>query len=302
MGVFMPTPLEWLAAAPWPSVPELAGFMYVDRSTISRQMPGWREHSLVGLRNAGFLVRPRDRLLIATAGLDRLYPGHHTHPGPEDLHDHDPLHPEWEDHGHPGFFNSAEGALSLYQKLPLAEVWYPLAPRVLQGEGAAWTHDGRPRRILSWRWLRNTEFVRAVATYEDDYRLHFASIGRSLTARMLRARYERRFEDFRRLAVTSRGIVEERCRNKFIDPPDPDLDLNPQPSGHVIWGPDYRAVELALEVLPTGSNCLFVTGPPGGQRIYTGRARPAPHDDVADQFDDVDVGVPQDLCRNEEVR
>ena len=298
----MPTPLEWLATAPWPSVPELAGFMYVDRSTISRQMPDWREYSLVGLRNAGFLVRPRDRLLIATAGLDRLYPDHHTHPGPEDLHDHDPLHPEWEDHGHSGYFNSEEGALSLYQKLPLAEVWYPLAPRVLQGEGAAWTHDGRPRRILSWRWLRNTAFVRAVATYEDDYKLFFVSIGRSLTVRMLQARYDHRFEDFRRLAVTSQGIVDERSRDKFIDPPDPDLDLNPQPSGHVIWGPDYRAVELALEVLPIGNAYLFVTGPPGGQRIYTGRARPAPHDDVADKFQDVDVGVPQDLCRNEEVQ
>ena len=298
----MPTPLEWLATAPWPSVPELAGFMYVDRSTISRQMPDWREYSLVGLRNVGFLVRPRDRLLIATAGLDRLYPDHHTHPGPEDLHDHDPLHPEWEDHGHPGYFNSEEGALSLYQKLPLAEVWYPLAPRVLQGEGAAWTHDGRPRRILSWRWLRNTAFVRAVATYEDDYKLFFVSIGRSLTVRMLQARYDHRFEDFRRLAVTSQGIVDERSRDKFIDPPDPDLDLNPQPSGHVIWGPDYRAVELALEVLPSGNAYLFVTGPPGGQRIYTGRARPAPHDDVADKFEDVDVGVPQDLCRNEEVQ
>ena len=298
----MPTPLEWLATAPWPSVPELAGFMYVDRSTISRQMPDWREYSLVGLRNVGFLVRPRDRLLIATAGLDRLYPDHHTHPGPEDLHDHDPLHPEWEDHGHPGYFNSEEGALSLYQKLPLAEVWYPLAPRVLQGEGAAWTHDGRPRRILSWRWLRNTAFVRAVATYEDDYKLFFVSIGRSLTVRMLQARYDHRFEDFRRLAVTSRGIVDEGSRNKFIDPPDPDLDLNPQPSGHVIWGPDYRAVELALEVLPSGNAYLFVTGPPGGQRIYRGRARPAPHDDVADKFEDVDVGVPQDLCRNEEVQ
>ena len=43
----MPTPLEWLATAPWPSVPELGGFMYVDRSTISRQMPDWREYSLV---------------------------------------------------------------------------------------------------------------------------------------------------------------------------------------------------------------------------------------------------------------
>ena len=298
----MPTPLEWLATAPWPSVPELARFMYVDRSTISRQMPDWREYSLVGLRNVGFLVRPRDRLLIATAGLDRLYPDHHTHPSPEDLHDHDPLHPEWEDHGHPGYFNSEEGALSLYQKLPLAEVWYPLAPRVLQGEGAAWTHDGRPRRILSWRWLRNTAFVRAVATYEDDYKLFFVSIGRSLTVRMLQARYDHRFEDFQRSAVTSRGIVDERSRNKFIDPPDPDLDLNPQPSGHVIWGPDYRAIELALEVLPSGNAYLFVTGPPGGQCIYTGKARPAPHDDVADKFEDVDVGVPQDLCRNEEVQ
>ena len=155
----MPTPLEWLATAPWPSVPELAGFMYVDRTTISRQMPDWRKYSLVGLRNVGFLVRPRDRLLIATAGLDRLYPDHHTHPGPEGFHDHDPLHPEWEDHGHPGYFNSEEGALSLYQKLPLAEVWYPLAPAGFAGRGSR----------LDTRWSPSEDsFLEVAEEYESS--------------------------------------------------------------------------------------------------------------------------------------
>ena len=290
----MPTSLEWKAMTPWSSNPEVACFRYVDPSTVSRGMRDWREHSLVAVRNVGLLVRPRDRGILTTAGLDRLYPERHPHPGLADIHEHDPLHPEWEDHGHPVHFNGHEGVLLLYQRLHLAEVWYPLAPEVLRGEGAAWTHDGRPRKILSWRWLRHAEFVQAVATYEDDYKIFFASVGRSLTVNMLRARYENRFGNFQNLEMTSRGMVEERSRNQLIDPPDPDLDLNPQPSGYVIWGPDYRGIELALEVLPWGGAYLFVTGPPGGQRIYRGKASPAPHDDVADTFEDIDVGVP---CR-----
>ena len=54
------------------------------------------------------------------------------------------------------------------------------------GDGAKWAHDGRPRR------LRNTRFVHAVATYEDDYKLFFCWVGRSVTAPMLQAQYDSR--------------------------------------------------------------------------------------------------------------
>ena len=297
--------LKWLANAPWPSIPEWAGFLYVHPSTISRKAVEWTEEGLIVVRNGGRLVRPRNRYLNGTGGLVRVYPQEEEHhlPAADYEHEHDPFHPEWEDHGHAGFFNGYPGSLDLWERLELIEMWYQVAPEVLQGDGAAWTHDGRPRRILSWRWLRNTKLIHAVATYEDDYRILFGHIGRSLTRSMLEYRWTNRFPDvhdilLKKLVMRSRGEAEERQRDKLIDPPDSDRDYNPVPSAYAISMPDIRGVELAREVLPRGAAYLYLVGSPPGQRIYLGRADPAPHDDVADAFETVHFGdrLPQDLC------
>ena len=258
--------LNNLAMLPWASTPELAGFRNVNRTTVSRKEGQWRENGLVVVKYGGRLVRPVNRLLSTTAGLLDTFPKEHVHLGFEhDDHDHDPLHPEWEDHQHPTFFNGYNGALDLWEKLERIELWYPVAPEVLMGEGAAWTHDGRARRILHWRWLRNTRFIEAVATYEDDYKIFFGHIGRSVTREMLEYRWKYRFPDIHdvrlhTLATRSRGEREERLRNKLIDPPDPDLDYNPQPSGYMISTPDIRGVELAREVLPRAAAYLYPRG------------------------------------------
>ena len=150
----------------------MAGFRYVNRTTVSRKQEEWSRDGLVVVKNGGLLVRPRPRLLSTTGGLLQVFPQQHVHLGPRhDYHEHDPLHPEWEDHEHPTFFNGYNGALDLWEKLERIEMWYPAAPEVLLGEGAEWTQDGEARKILSWRWLRNTRFIEAVATYEDDYRI-----------------------------------------------------------------------------------------------------------------------------------
>ena len=293
--------LKNLTKLPWASIPELAGFRYVNRTTVSRKEEEWNQDGLVVVKDGGFLVRPRARLLITTGGLIQVFPQQHVHPGPAHrYHEHAPLHPEWEDHEHPGFFNGYNGALDLWEKLERIEMWYPVAPEVLLGEGAAWTHDGKARRILSWRWLRHTRFIEAVATYEDEYRIFFGHIGRSVTESMLQYRWKYRFPDVRlhTLVMRSRGEREERLRDKLVDPPDPDLDDNPQPSAYVISTPDMRGVELAGRVLPRNAAYLYLVGPPPSQLLYLGRAEPAPHDDVADAFETLTFGdrLPQDLC------
>ena len=296
--------LKNLTKLPWASIPELAGFRYVNRTTVSRKAGVWNRDGLVVVKHGGLLVRPLPRLLSTTGGLIEVFPQQHVHLGPEhDDHEHDPLHPAEEDHEHPGFFSGFNGALDLWEKLERLEMWYPAAPEVLQGEGAAWTHDGEARRILSWRWLRNSRFIEAVATYEDDYHVFFGHIGRSVTERMLRYRWTFRFPDvhdirLHTLVMRSRGEREERLRNDLIDQPDPDLDYNPKPSGYVISTPDMRGVELARRVLPRNAAYLYLVGRPPSQRIYLGRAEPAPYDDVADEFETLTFGdrLPQDLC------
>lgn len=296
--------LRNLAKLPWASTPELAGFRYVNRTTVSRKEEEWKQDGLVVAKRGGRLVRPRDRLLITTGGLIQVFPQQHVHLGPyHDYHEHDPLYPEWEDHEHPGFFNGYNGALDLWEKLERIETWYPVAPEVLMGEGAAWTRDGNARRILSWRWLRHSRFVEAVATYEDDYRIFFGHIGRSVTERMLEYRWKYRFTDvhdvrLQTLVMRSRSEWMERRRDPLIDPPDPDVDYNPEPSAYVISTPDFRGVELARSVLPRDAAYLYLVGPPPSERIYAGRAWPAPHDDVADAFETLQFRdrLPQDLC------
>ena len=174
--------LKNLTKLPWASIPELAGFRYVNRTTVSRKEEVWNRDGLFVVKYGGLLVRPRPRLLSTTGGLIEVFPQQHVHLGLDhDDHEHNPLHPAREDHEHPGFFNGYNGALDLWEKLERLEMWYPAAPEVLLGEGAAWTHDGEARRILSWRWLRNSRFIEAVATYEDDYYVFFGHIGRSVT-------------------------------------------------------------------------------------------------------------------------
>ena len=296
--------LKTLTMCPWASTPELAGFRYVTRTTVSRKEKGWTDNGLIVVKYGGRLVRPVARLLSSTGGLIEVFPQQHVHLGLDhDDHEHNPLHPAREDHEHPGFFNGYNGALDLWEKLERLEMWYPAAPEVLLGEGAAWTHDGEARKILSWRWLRNSRFIEAVATYEDDYHVFFGHIGRSVTEKMLRYRWTLRFPDvhdgrLHTLVMRSRGEREERLRNPLLDPRDPDLDYNPKPSAYVISTPDMRGVELARRVLPRNAAYLYLVGPPPSQRLYLDQAEPAPYDDVADEFETLTFGdrLPQDLC------
>ena len=103
--------LAWLAMAPWLSIPEWAGFMCVDRSTVSRRVAGWREDGLVVCRNEGRSLRPRDRFILTTGGLDKLFPDRHTHPGWPG-HTHDALD-DFLAHGHPSYFNGYAGILNI---------------------------------------------------------------------------------------------------------------------------------------------------------------------------------------------
>ena len=180
------------------------------------------------------------------------------------------------------------------------EIAYHPEPTALMGDGAGWAVDGQPRRLLSWRWVRHSRLVNAVATYEGGYRLFYCWIGRSVTILMLRWRYEHRFDN-PALEMSSGAEEMERRRNPLLEEPDPDFDPSPQLSGWVIITPDKRGAEIAAEVLPEHgymrSNAfLFAIGVEGGPRIYAGQAEPTPWDDLGDRAEDVDIGMPEDLC------
>ena len=73
--------LKNLAMVPWASIPELAGFRYVNRTTVSRKQEEWSRDGLVVVKNGGLLVRPRPRLLSTTGGLLQVFPPATCSPG-----------------------------------------------------------------------------------------------------------------------------------------------------------------------------------------------------------------------------
>ena len=160
-------------------------------------------------REAGRLLRPAERLLAASKLLWQTFPDRRPHPGPDDGHEHDPRRPNAWRHRHPSYFNGEQGVVSLYERLELIEVFYPLAPAVFQGPGQDWSPTGEPLKIISWRWLRYGRLVEAVATYEGGVALFFCWIGQEMTGPMLRWRYANRFERVRkeRLVTVSSGEI-----------------------------------------------------------------------------------------------
>ena len=310
---------EWLAITGWITTAELAAFAGVHESTVSRKLngrkatrtrprvPGWMEEDLVRSRRVGRTLPPADRLLATSKMLGRIYPKMHTHRGPRNFHDGGDHHPLLSEiaHQHPGYFNGRDGAAYLFERVELAEAFYPLAPVLFRNEGAAWSPTGNPLRILSWRWVKNARLIEAVATYEENVRIAFCWVGQEFTAGMLRWRWENQVgrEKEGLLATVSSGELLERQRDYRVDPPYPGLDFEPHFSGYVICGADEDAVSIAMEVLPRQNFLrpnayMFAVGPAGrtdSLRMYTGGAVPA-DDDAADAFRDVRLDFPENLC------
>ena len=174
----------------------------------------------------------------------------------------------------------------MYQNAELLEIWYRIAPHLLQGEGASWTYDGKARDIIEWRWLRHSSFLRGLAIYEDGFKIGFGHVGRSLTSAMFRRRWESRFLSNGKLVVKSWAKLEESRRDWWTEGLDPDADVDPVLSGYVISG-DYRGIEIAKQVLSPHGSYVFVDGRPNAVPLYRGRAHPSAYDDIADQFEDV---------------
>ena len=103
----MTTLLEWTTQVPWASVPELAAFAGVDRSTASRQVASLLESGHLAATTGGRLLRPRDRVLTGS-------PSGTAIPLKDTTHDHNPFHPEWEDHAHPHFWARPGTSLRLH--------------------------------------------------------------------------------------------------------------------------------------------------------------------------------------------
>ena len=291
--------LRWLAMMAWASTDEIAALLGTHRTTAGRGLSDLLRKGLVGRRTVGRSVRPRTRWLLTSEGVEAVYPDHHPHPGPDDLHTHDPGYAD--DHGHPSYWNGLAGASVLYSRMEIVEVLYPLAIKLFWGQGGSWHCDGGPLQLTGWRWLRGGRLVEAVATYERGVNVLVCWVGRELTESMLRWRWEHRFD---RLVVVP-------CREKpygGFDPWDYRIRLDPYedvlPSAYAIVCADPGSYLLARRVLSLYNDIelhgwVWAYGSGQGVRSYQGNAGPA-FDDIWDAASTVIVGYPEDLCHKDD--
>lgn len=284
--------LRWLSGLQWATAEELAAFAGFDPGTVSRYLSRWLEDGLVVYRETGHLKQRSKRLLITSKGLLMVYPETHSHRGP-DAHRHmllgqqDPI-----DHSHPNYFNTKKGAETSYCRIELLEIAYSIAPKLFRGRGEAWSPDNRPLALKSWRWLKDSPFIEAIAEYEGGIRIWFVWVGQEMTMRMVENRVRNRF--------VSRDESNPLVIHSAIDGSDP------YPSGIVVLCTGQWSAEMAkraIRAIDTASRptaVCYAIGPKESGWVYTGTVVP-PSGEVAEWLDLKavrklnDAGAPEEL-------
>lgn len=273
--------LTWVVWMPWSSPENLAAVVGCSHDTIRRRLTKLEAEGLVVSRVAGRLKNRTQRFVATSKGLHLIYPLHHSHRG-EGAHEHiifglethDPL-----SHSHPNFFNSKRGCEILYQRLEVVEILYTIAPELFSGHGAAWSPEGRPLKLTSWRWIQNSPLIEAVAEYEGGIRIFCVWVGPEISRRQFRERWRRQFLSRDKNAELYLESIEEGS--------------NPFPSGYLIVSIDEWSPTMAEAVIQSYNSgrkpaCCYAVGTAKESLAYTGLVTPA-SGNVAERLYDKDI-------------
>ena len=148
---------------------------------------------------------------------------------------------------------------------------------------------------------RGPGLIQAVLSYTQDINVFSCWVGTQLSRAQMMQKWENRFEG---LETCSEDDYYDSLRDHLIEPPDPEHDPTPYPSGYLTVGVDMLAFVTAGQYLPRdgyrGSSqpYLFVEAKSGV--AYPVKAVvPRPHDTVADPetHDEGDIGNPGRVAR-----
>ena len=289
--------LMTLAMLVWASTEEIAAHVGRHRTTVLRHLQDLMEDGLVGFRLLGRSPTVLHRWLLWADGVYHVFPERHRHPGPLDRHKHDPMSAHLQDHSHPSFWNSQQGAAELRGcRLQLLKFLYPLAINLFKGEFAQFHPQAVEAKLVRFRWLEHGRLVVAGSEYEGDVNVFFAWVPLEWTDSMLKHRWVHRADG---LIVRS---ADDDQPFDWVNPPDPDLDGAPKPSLTVFIAEDQGAAVVARRTLVDGIRrgtrpfpFLISCMSEPEWRHLEGRILPST-DNVWDPARDFDIGAPEKLC------
>ena len=283
--------LEWLATLVWATTQDVADVLGVHRTTALRWLNRLRNEGLVRFRIVGAPPAEMHVWLLTSAGVWRLFPEEHMHPGWNDSHVHGPLSEEMETHLHPSYWNSEVGAQELFTLLEMKRQFYPLAIHLFKGDGRQWHPDQAEAHLISFRWLRRNQIFQAVGEYQGNLRVFFHWVSLEMSDAMLRARWLGRFANL---------ITYVEADDDSVDlylPPEPSLL---RASGNVILAEDSGAYSVVLRNLAALSagrpSPWFVTcSADASLQHREGMVMPS-MDNASNPHVDLAVGEPENLC------
>ena len=293
----------WVGRCSLIAADELAKIVDAQVSTVNRRLLAQYEDEMVDYIEVGRGTRSKRRWCLTSSGVKAEYPvweKMQRQPGP-DGHAHYALSAELDSHTHPPWWVSKEGVGRLYKRLEVVQACYQLFPDLFQGEGEAW-HQGPGTLLpLTWQWLKASQLVDAVGTYDGpagQHKIGFCWVGRQLDKTRLVEKWNERFAS-RRLERVSTAEFWERRRDRETEPRDWDYDDTPQLDGYVMCGADGFAFYNAHKFIPRNwymRQPMFLWVETGtGLKMPKGVVTPGV-DEVTDAVYDKPVGKPEYLC------
>ena len=193
------------------------------------------------------------------------------------------------------------GIRSLYRRIEQLRALYRIAPSLFAGPGRDWHKLPFTPRLTGCRFIRGASrgsgLIEAVLTYTHDITIFFCWVGSNLQKSQMMQRWGRRTVG---LETHSESDHFNSLRDFFNDPPDPDYDPTPYPSGYLVIGADDLAMVQAYVNLPR--DCGFGRSQPfvfvsakSGEAFCEGVVGPRPHDTVRDRetWPPGEIGNPQ---------
>ena len=294
---------RWMCMAPVSSIKILGGLQDRSYHTVRRECLALQGAEQAAQTEAGRIFQASGLWVPSSLGVRMEYPEQHQHTRGSN-HIHDPLRPELSDHQHPGYFQTKKGILDVYKRLEFSELALSTAPDLFDGPGLHWSIENRKLPLIEWRYLRRSQLIQGVGTYEAELlpnhearmRVSYLWVPRGISGKLLLERCEGRFLE---LETMSSHEAESRPSSSFLNPDEPHHHLIPMMSGVVIVCADRRTYQFARQVLrpfqpELGDAICWVWGTSREERHYEGTAIPVLAN-IADRFEDVKVGYPEDI-------
>ena len=215
------------------SVEEASAILKEDVATTRRYFGRLRDQGLATYRVVGRAGHREQRWCLSTLGVQHRYP-EGDHP--------------WR--------HTLRGLRALLQRIEMLRALYRSIPGVFTGEGANWHGEPQTPSLVGCvlirgphgrRGRRSVGLIQAVLNYTNDIVIFVCWVGTEHRVPDMLDKWESRFIQMR---THSLDDYLDLGRNALLEPPDPDHDWVPRPSGYLILGPDYWSLLSAHWHLP----------------------------------------------------